>query len=35
MLNDGFDHFVEVGGKGRILLGMVRKINRKVQMEML
>lgn len=35
MLADGFDHFVEVGGKGRILLGMVRKINRKVTMEML
>lgn len=35
MLTDGFDHFVEVGGKGRILLGMVRKINRKVTMEML
>lgn len=35
MLDDGFDHFIEVGGKGRILLGMVRKINRKVAMEML
>lgn len=35
MLDDGFGHFVEVGGKGRILLGMVRKINRQVQMEML
>jgi len=29
MLGDGVEHFVEVGGKGRILLGMVRKINRK------
>ncbi len=35
MLDDGFDNFVEVGGSGRILLGMVRKINRKVGMEML
>ena len=35
MLADGFDSFTEVGGKGRILLGMVRKINRKVAMEML
>ncbi|WMX12798.1 MULTISPECIES: ACP S-malonyltransferase [unclassified Aureispira] len=35
MLEDGIEHFVEVGGKGRILLGMVRKINRKAQMEML
>ena len=35
MLADGFDSFTEVGGKGRILLGMVRKINRKVTMEML
>jgi [acyl-carrier-protein] S-malonyltransferase len=35
MMADGIEHFVEVGGKGRILLGMVRKINRKAQMEML
>ena len=35
MLADGFDSCTEVGGKGRILLGMVRKINRKVAMEML
>ena len=35
MMAEGVDHFVEVGGKGRILLGMVRKINRKAQMEML
>ena len=35
MLEEGVEHFVEVGGKGRILLGMVRKINRKVGMEML
>lgn len=35
MLEDGIEHFVEVGGKGRILLGMVRKISRKAGMEML
>lgn len=35
MMAEGVEHFVEVGGKGRILLGMVRKINRKAQMEML
>lgn len=35
MLAADLGHFVEVGGKGRILLGMVRKINRKAQMEML
>lgn len=35
MVTDGVEHFVEVGGKGRILLGMVRKINRKSKMEML
>ncbi len=35
MMEDGFNHFVEVGGRGRILLGMVRKINRRANMEML
>jgi [acyl-carrier-protein] S-malonyltransferase len=35
IVEDGIDHFVEVGGKGRILLGMVRKIDRKSKMEML
>ncbi|MCH2021913.1 MAG: ACP S-malonyltransferase [Saprospiraceae bacterium] len=35
MMVNNVSHFVEVGGKGRILLGMVRKINRKAQMEML
>ncbi|MCH2045807.1 MAG: [acyl-carrier-protein] S-malonyltransferase, partial [Saprospiraceae bacterium] len=35
MLAEGIEHFVEVGGKGRILLGMVKRINRKVKMEML
>jgi len=35
MLENGIEHFIEVGGKGKILLGMVRKINRKAKMEML
>ena len=35
MMSNGIEHFVEVGGRSRILLGMVRKINRKAQMEML
>ena len=35
MTAEGINHFVEVGGKGRILLGMVRKISREVEMEML
>ncbi len=35
MLANGINHFVEVGGKGRILLGMVRKISREAQMDML
>ena len=35
MLSNGVEQFIEVGGKGRILLGMVRKINRKAQMQML
>ena len=35
MLSNEVEQFIEVGGKGRILLGMVRKINRKVQMQML
>ena len=35
MVANGITHFVEVGGKGRILLGMVRKITREAQMEML
>lgn len=33
MLDNGIESFVEVGGRGNILLGMVRKINRKAQME--
>jgi len=35
MVINGINHFVEVGGKGRILLGMVRKITREVTMEQL
>lgn len=35
MTTNGINHFVEVGGKGRILLGMVRKISREAEMEML
>ena len=35
MMTNGVDHFIEVGGRGRILLGMVRKIDRKANMEML
>lgn len=35
MMANGVDHFIEVGGRGRILLGMVRKIDRKANMEML
>lgn len=35
MVAAGFDHFVEVGGRGSILLGMVRKIHRAAKMEML
>lgn len=35
MLSNEVEQFIEVGGKGRILLGMVRKINRKAQMQML
>ncbi|MCP4437845.1 MAG: ACP S-malonyltransferase [Aureispira sp.] len=35
MVGDGFEHFVEVGGKGKVLLGMVKKIHRKAAMEML
>jgi [acyl-carrier-protein] S-malonyltransferase len=35
MTANGINHFVEVGGKGRILLGMVRKITRDAQMDQL
>ena len=33
MIEDGFERFIEVGGKGRILLGMLRKISREVESE--
>ena len=32
MISDGFGSFVEIGGKGKILAGMVRKISRQVDM---
>lgn len=35
MIQNDIKHFVEVGGRGRILLGMLRKIDRSVGMEML
>ncbi|WBM74865.1 ACP S-malonyltransferase [Saprospira grandis] len=35
MIADGMQEFTEVGGRGRILLGMLRKIDRSVGMEML
>lgn len=34
-VSEGFDHFVEVGGKGKILLGMVKRVARRSKMEML
>lgn len=33
MINDGINQFVEVGGKGKILAGMMRKISREVEMD--
>lgn len=35
MMAEGVEAFTEVGGRGNILLGMVRKINRKATMHML
>lgn len=35
MIQNDIKHFVEVGGRGRILLGMLRKIDRSVGMEVL
>jgi [acyl-carrier-protein] S-malonyltransferase len=35
MMAEGVEAFTEVGGRGNILLGMVRKINRKATMNML
>lgn len=34
MINDGTEHFIEVGGRGKILLGMLRKISREVGSEL-
>lgn len=34
MINDGFERYIEVGGKGRILLGMLRKISREIDSEL-
>ena len=34
MINDSLDRYIEVGGKGRILLGMLRKISREVESEL-
>ncbi|MCL4114203.1 UNVERIFIED_CONTAM: hypothetical protein GTU68_031848 [Idotea baltica] len=31
MITDGVDQFVEVGGRGKVLMGMVRKISREVE----
>lgn len=33
MLEDGYDHFLEIGGKGNVLRGMLKRINRKVLSE--
>lgn len=33
MLADGYDHFLEIGGKGNVLRGMLKRINRKVASE--
>ncbi len=33
MINDGITHFYEVGGKGNILAGLIRKIDRSVSVE--
>lgn len=35
MIADGFDHFVEVGGTGSVLRGMIRQIDRNVMSESL
>lgn len=34
MITDGIENFIEVGGKGKILLGMLRKISREVGSEL-
>jgi len=33
MLNDGYDHFTEIGGKGNVLRGMLKRIDRKIASE--
>jgi [acyl-carrier-protein] S-malonyltransferase len=33
MLKDGCDHFIEIGGKGNVLRGMLKRIDRKVASE--
>ena len=35
MINDGVKHFVEVGGMGKVLRGMLRRISREVESEAL
>ena len=31
LIEDGYSSFIEVGGKGKILLGMLRKVSREVE----
>lgn len=33
LIEDGYQKFIEVGGKGKILLGMLRKVSREVEAE--
>jgi len=33
MLEDGVDNYIEVGGKGRILCGLMRRLNREIETE--
>jgi len=35
MVKDGFDRYVEVGGNGKVLRGLIRRINRSVESEAL
>ena len=35
MIADGVDSFVEVGGKGKVLIGMIKKVDRKMPSEMM
>ncbi len=34
MIADGITHFVEVGGKGKVLMGMLRKISKEIDVEL-